>query len=175
VFLLLSATQGENCISTPPRDFYSPAKERKMAFCASCGAQLPENAITCAACGQSMTGAASAQAAAGNINDNVAGMLAYFTIIPAIVFLLIEPFNRKPFVRFHSFQSIFFLVALIAIHLGLLVLGAIPLLVLLTVPLQLIVSIGACILWIVLVIKAYQGQMFRLPVIGDMAAQQAGV
>jgi hypothetical protein len=37
----------------------------------------------------------------------VAGMLAYFTIIPAIIFLLIEPYNRNRFVRFHSFQCLF--------------------------------------------------------------------
>jgi uncharacterized membrane protein len=39
--------------------------------------------------------------------DNVAGMLAYITIIPAIVFLVMEPYNRNRFIRFHSWQSIF--------------------------------------------------------------------
>jgi uncharacterized membrane protein len=147
-----------------------------MAFCTSCGAQLPENATVCATCGRSMPGTMSAQAAAGNINDNVAGMLAYFTIIPAIIFLVIEPFNRKPFVRFHSFQCIFFSIALLIIHLGLgIVSHIVPFLFLLILPMQAIVSLGAFILWVVLVIKAYQGQMFRLPIIGDMAAKQAGI
>jgi uncharacterized membrane protein len=30
------------------------------------------------------------------------------------------------------------------------------------------------VLWIILMVKAYQGQRFKLPVIGDIAAQQAG-
>ncbi|HEX8818190.1 MAG TPA: zinc-ribbon domain-containing protein [Terriglobales bacterium] len=147
-----------------------------MSYCTACGAQIPENATACAACGRPIAGAVSAQAAAGTINDNVAGMLAYFTIIPAIIFLLIEPLNRKPFVRFHSFQSIFFVVALVMIHLGIGIIShIIPFLFLLFLPLQAIVSLGAFIVWIVLVIKAYQGQMFRLPIIGDMAANQAGI
>ena len=48
--------------------------------------------------------------------ENVAGMLAYFTIIPAIIFLLIEPYNRNRFVRFHSFQCLFTAAALIVLH-----------------------------------------------------------
>jgi uncharacterized membrane protein len=147
-----------------------------MAFCVACGAQLLQDANACPACGRPILAAVSAQGAAGNINDNIAGMLAYFTIIPAIIFLFIEPFNRKPFVRYQAWQSIFFCIALLIIHLGLGVVSHIvPFLFLLILPMQAIVSLGAFILWIVLVIKAYQGQMFRLPIIGDMAAKQAGV
>jgi uncharacterized membrane protein len=146
-----------------------------MAFCTACGAQLPGNAATCAACGRPIEVTSPAQTAAGTINDNVAGMLAYFTIIPAIIFLVIEPFNRRPFVRFHAFQCVFFFVALAIIHIGLAILGTIPLMVLFTLPLHAIVSLGAFILWIVLIIKAYQGQMWRVPAIGDMAAKQAGI
>ena len=40
--------------------------------------------------------------------DNVVGMLAYFTFIPALIFIVIEPYNKNRFVRFHSFQSLFF-------------------------------------------------------------------
>jgi uncharacterized membrane protein len=147
-----------------------------MAFCVACGAQLLQDVNACPACGRPILAAVSAQGAAGNINDNIAGMLAYFTIIPAIIFLFIEPFNRKPFVRYQAWQSIFFCIALLIIHLGLGVVSHIvPFLFLLILPMQAIVSLGAFILWIVLVIKAYQGQMFRLPIIGDMAAKQAGV
>ena len=53
-----------------------------------------------------MTG--TTQSTTGGLEDNVAGMLAYITIIPAIIFLVVEPFNKRRFVRFHSFQSIFF-------------------------------------------------------------------
>ena len=46
------------------------------------------------------------QPAGGGLADNVAGLLAYVTIIPAIIFLLIEPYRRNPFVRFHAFQCL---------------------------------------------------------------------
>jgi uncharacterized membrane protein len=45
------------------------------------------------------------------LSDNVAGGLAYITIIPAIVFLIVEPFKRSSYVRFHAWQSIFLFVA----------------------------------------------------------------
>ncbi len=113
------------------------------------------------------------------MEENIAGMLAYFTIIPAIIFLLIEPYNRNRFVRFHSFQCIFATVALIVLDVLLSILSSI---------LHLIPMIGWFItslmwplwglaqlaLWLLLVIKAYQHQMFKLPMVGDMAEKQAG-
>lgn len=81
-----------------------------MAFCPSCGAQLADGA-SCPKCvgNANATGAAVAtHTTAGGLEDNVAGALAYVTIIPAIVFLVLEPFNRKRFVRFHAFQCLFF-------------------------------------------------------------------
>src|SRR3974377_197899 len=96
-----------------------------MAFCSACGSQMADNAAFCPKCGKAagggappFPGASSPGAASGSLPmaENIAGMLAYFTIIPAILFLLIEPFNRNRFVRFHAFQSLFTCVALIAIH-----------------------------------------------------------
>ncbi len=87
-----------------------------MAFCSACGAQIPEGSTVCPACASKAAGGAvPAAPAAGAMADNVAGMLAYVTIIPAIIFLVMEPYNRNRFVRFHSFQSIFFGVAWIAL------------------------------------------------------------
>jgi len=144
-------------------------------FCASCGAQMADTATVCPACGkgtgQSTGGgkaAAPASSAGAGLADNVAGMLAYITIIPAIVFLLIEPYNKRRFVRFHAFQCLFLTAALIAIHLVLTIIPIIGWVI------SFLVSIGALILWIVLLIKSYQGQMFKLPVIGDLAEKQAG-
>ena len=57
------------------------------------------------------------------MTDNVVGMLCYITIIPAIIFLVMEPYNKSRFVRFHAFQMIFFSVAMIAIWIGLTVIG----------------------------------------------------
>jgi len=147
-----------------------------MAFCSSCGAQIPEGATVCPACSRSTTpGASSAQAAAGGLTDNVAGMLAYFTIIPAIVFLVLEPFNKKPFIRFHSFQCIFFAVGWTVLWIALSIIAHIPILGWLTMLIWPLIGLLGLIIWIVLILKAYQGQMFKLPIVGDIAAKQAGV
>jgi len=100
-------------------------------------------------------------------------MLAYVTIIPAIIFLVVAPYNTNRFIRFHSFQCIFFCVALIAIHIAVSVLAIVPILVFVTIPLHMLISLGAFILWIVLLLKANQGQMWKLPFIGDFAEKQA--
>ena len=138
-----------------------------MAFCPTCGTQIADGA-TCPKC------VSAAAPAAGGLTDNVAGALAYVTIIPAIVFLVLEPFNKKRFVRFHSFQCIFFAIAWTVLWVILAVVGHIPLLGWATVLLWPLVSLAGFVIWLILVLKAYQGQMFKLPVIGDMAEQQAG-
>jgi uncharacterized membrane protein len=143
-----------------------------MAFCNMCGAQVADGATVCAAC--SGRAAALPATAASGLTDNVAGMLAYVTIIPAIIFLVMEPYNRSRFIRFHSFQSIFFCVAVFAIQIALTFLTVVPFLILLTGPLHMLVALGALIVWILLLLKANQGQMYKLPVIGDLAEKQAG-
>lgn len=45
-------------------------------------------------------------AATGGLGDSAAGALAYVTIIPAILFLVLAPYNTKPFVKFHAFQCL---------------------------------------------------------------------
>jgi uncharacterized membrane protein len=112
-------------------------------------------------------------AAGGGLTDNVAGMLAYVTIIPAIIFLVMAPYNRSKFVRFHSFQCIFFWVGVTAICIALSFVGMIPVIGLLTLFILPLIGIGALIVWIILLMKANQGLMFKLPVIGDMAEKQA--
>ena len=108
------------------------------------------------------------------MQDNVAGMLAYVTIIPAIIFLVTEPYNKSRFIRFHSFQSIFLFVAVVIIQIALSFLAVVPLLILVTAPLHMLVALGALIVWIILLLKANQGQMYKLPLIGDLAEKQAG-
>jgi uncharacterized membrane protein len=144
-----------------------------MAFCNMCGAQIADGTTTCAACAGRTAGSPPAAAASG-MTDNMAGMLAYITFIPAIVFLATAPYNQSRFVRFHSYQSIFFSVAVFAIQVLLSILTFVPFLILLTGPLHLLVFLGAMIIWIILLLKANQGQMFKLPVIGDLAEKQAG-
>ena len=159
-----------------------------MAFCSACGTQMADNAAFCPKCGK-----AAAQAAAGSrlhrqpplrprygttvapatpMAENVAGMLAYFTIIPAIIFLLVEPYNRNRFVRFHSFQCLFTCAALIVLHVVLSFFSYI-------IPVLMfgvygLLGLAEVALWILLVVKAYQHEMFKLPIVGDLAEKQAG-
>jgi len=154
-----------------------------MAFCASCGTQMADNAAFCPNCGKAAGQAASAgtsaapapagapATAAMPMEENIAGMLAYFTIIPAIIFLIIEPFNRNRFVRFHSFQCLFTCAALIVLHILLSFFSYV-------LPLMMfaiwgLLGLAELALWLLLVVKAYQHEMFKLPIVGDMAEKQA--
>lgn len=144
-----------------------------MAFCPNCGAQIADGA-TCTKCAPGTVPSTLAVPAGAGLADNVAGALAYVTIIPAIVFLVMEPFNRKRFIRFHAFQCLFFAVAWTVLWIGLSLIAHIPFLGWATLIIWPLVSLVGFVIWLVLVLKAYQGQMFKLPVIGDMAEQQAG-
>jgi uncharacterized membrane protein len=143
-----------------------------MAFCSSCGGPIPAEATACPACGHSAVSAAVATPA-NTSNDNVLGALAYVTIIPPILFLVMEPYNKNKFLRFHSFQCLFLCGAFFALGIALMIVGFIPVLGLITIPIYFLMGIGGFVLCIVLILKAYQGQMFKLPVIGDLAEKQA--
>ena len=115
-----------------------------------------------------------AVAMTGFLKENVAAALAYFTFIPAIIFLRVRPFNHNRLVRFHSWQSIFFALAgiLAAIVLRILfsLLSFIPRFGYLLASLAvLVVALGFGMLWVVLIVKALQRELFKLPVIGDFA------
>ena len=150
-----------------------------MAFCNMCGAQIADGTTTCAACaGRAPAASAPPVASAGGMADNVAGMLAYITIIPAIIFLVVEPYNKSRFVRFHAWQNIFFHAAWIVLWIALMILSAvlafIPILGhLVGFLLWMALAVGGVVIWIVLLLKANQGQMYKLPVIGDLAEKQA--
>ena len=109
-----------------------------------------------------------AAGAGSGLSDNAAGAIAYITIIPAIIFLLVEPYNRKPFVRFHAWQCIFLFIACIVVEI---VLGMIPIVGWIILP---FFGLGVLVLVIFLIIKASQGQKLVLPVIGPFAEKQAG-
>ena len=105
---------------------------------------------------------------------NLAALLAYVAgFITGIVFLVVEKDSK--FVRFHAMQSVMTFLGLFIINIVVsLVLGNIPfigLMVLFISPLLLLLGL---VLWIVLMLKAYQGEWFKLPVIGDMAMKQVG-
>lgn len=150
-----------------------------MAFCNTCGAPIPDGTTTCAACAGRIPAGTAAPAAtastAQGMTDNVAGMLAYFTIIPAIIFLVMEPYNRNRFIRFHAFQCLFFAVAWTVLWIALSIFAHIPFLGWLSILIWPLILLAGFIIWIILVIKANQGQMYKLPFIGDMAEKQANV
>jgi len=107
-------------------------------------------------------------------NDNLIAAAAYVTIIPAIFFVLAEPFKRNRFVRFHSFQSIFLAAATIVAAIAMRILYSLFALIpglgyLLAWLTSAVVLLGWVILWLVLVVKALQGETFRLPWIGNLA------
>ena len=110
---------------------------------------------------------APAPAAAG-LSDNTAGALAYVTILPAILFLILEPYNKSAFVRFHAWQSIFFGIAFAAAHV---ILTFIPVLGWLLLAL---LDLAFLVLWIIVILRASKGEKYKLPFIGDLAQQQAG-
>jgi uncharacterized membrane protein len=100
------------------------------------------------------------------LEPNVAGLLCYVLgFITGIIFLIIEKESR--FVRFHAVQSILFSVILFIIRVVLAFIPGIGWI------LSMIVSLATLVLWILLMIKAYQGEMYKLPVIGDIAEKQA--
>jgi uncharacterized membrane protein len=139
-------------------------------FCTNCGSSIDDTAAFCPQCGKAAAGSASggapAPSAAAGLTDNVAGALAYITIIPAIVLLVLEPYNRNRFVRFHAFQSIFVWIGVAIIHWLFTVLWFLWFI-------WGLIDIGIFVVLLVLVLKAYQGQKWKLPVIGDWAEKQA--
>ncbi len=116
-------------------------------------------------------------ASASGLSDNVAAALAYITIIPAIIFLILEPYNRIPLIKFHSYQSIALNVAAFVIQIALMVaqsmLHFIPLSWMLFAVIHLVVFLGIFLAWIVVILKASKGEWYKLPVIGDFADKQA--
>jgi uncharacterized membrane protein len=102
------------------------------------------------------------------LEPKVAGLLCYVLgWITGIIFLVLEKDNR--FVRFHAVQSI---VAFGAISVVEFVLAFIPVIGWI---LGWIIWGIAFIIWVVCIVKAYQGQLYKLPVAGNIAAKQAGV
>jgi len=108
------------------------------------------------------------------LSDNAAAGLAYVTIIPAIVFLVVEPYKRSPYVRFHAWQSILFFISWAVIDILVsMVQNLVPSSVFLTLSVLQLVGLALFGVWIVLFVSAFNGKRFKLPVLGGMAEQQA--
>jgi uncharacterized membrane protein len=107
------------------------------------------------------------------LSENAASGLAYVTIIPAIVFLIVEPYNRNRTIRFHSWQSIFLAVAWVAVNIALRIILHMPFFGWATIFMWPLVGLAFFILWIVVLIQAFNGKRFKIPVVGDLAEKQA--
>ena len=153
-----------------------------MPFCSSCGTDVGTGVKFCPKCGTASDGSAAnpqaaappsamaAPAAGAPPNDNMMGALAYLTIIPPIIFLVMEPYSKNSFIRFHSFQSIFFLVAAVVVSIFSSIIGMIPFVGWI---IAMFVPLGLVLVWALAVFKAFSGERFKLPVIGDLAEKQA--
>lgn len=99
------------------------------------------------------------------LQENVAGLLCYVLgWITGIIFLVLEPDNK--FVRFHAIQSIVVFGAYTVISI---IFGWIPYVGWI---INSVIGVFAFILWLVLIIQASQGKMFKLPISGDIAENQ---
>lgn len=99
------------------------------------------------------------------LQPNVAALLSYLAgFVTGIIFFVIEKDNK--FVRFHAFQSLVLFGGLFVVQMVLIF----TIVLIILVP---ILNIATLILWVVLMVKAYNGEMFKLPVIGDMAEKNA--
>jgi len=157
-----------------------------MPHCTKCGAEVPASAQFCQACGQPQPvvagGPASAPApvVSSGLSENAAATLSYVVgWVTGIVFFLID---KRPYVRFHAAQSIvtFGGLHLIRIVLGMIFgvgwwMGGMGHFGAFGMGWLLIACIGliSFILWIVCMIKAYQGERFMVPIAGDIAVNLA--
>ncbi|HLF17737.1 MAG TPA: DUF4870 domain-containing protein [Candidatus Omnitrophota bacterium] len=98
------------------------------------------------------------------IQPNVAGLLCYLAgFITGIIFLVLEKENK--FIRFHAMQSIIAFGGIFVLQIAFVTL-------VFTIFLVPILNIVGLILWVILMIKAYQGEMFKLPVVGELAEKK---
>lgn len=166
--------------------------------CITCGASMPDISAFCPACGRAVQrvvpvdlsperaiatidpAATPAPATMPEVEarpaslviwkDRVFAAIAYCTFIPAVAFLFIKPYAHREFVRFHSIQSVFFWVV-VAVLFGIGVLASTFGFLLLWLFAGTLVVLGLSLTWLVLSIKALQGEWFRLPWFGHFAEQ----
>jgi uncharacterized membrane protein len=144
-----------------------------MAFCKACGQEIG-TANFCPKCGASQAAPTASPAVptaspSEGLQENVAGLLCYVLgWLTGIIFLLID---KRPWVRFHAAQSIVvfggltlirFLLGIMHGVTGFIGWGFFGLLFVL-------IGLTAFVLWIVLMIKAFQHQTWRVPIAADIA------
>jgi len=156
-------------------------------FCSKCGAENPEGAKFCSKCGAGLAVAATptegvakpeAESSTG-MTANTAGLLCYVAgWITGIVFVVLE--KKSKFVKFHAWQSIMTFGVLTVVQIILSIIGTIAWTIspfgggwVFAHVLNIIVWVIMVGLWIALMLLAYQGKMWKVPLAGKWAEKQA--
>jgi len=138
-------------------------------FCSKCGAENPEGAKFCSKCGAGLgtsVGVSPEAESSTGLSANVAGLLCYVLVwITGIIFVVLE--KKSTFVKFHAWQSIMTFGVLTVAQL---VLGWIPFVGWI---LNILIGILMFVLWLILIIQAGTGKMWKVPGAGDWAERQA--
>lgn len=154
-----------------------------MAFCSKCGASVAHNAAFCSACGMPQAAVAAGPAVAAvasqpQMSENVAGLLCYLVgWITGLIFYFVD---KRPFVRYHAAQSIVtfgglqILSWMTAGFFGLSFLPGGFSAFTFSYALYGLINLAAFVLWIVLMVKAYQRERFRVPFAADIAEKIFG-
>ncbi len=160
-----------------------------MAFCSKCGSAVSEGVSFCRVCGSpaSTTGAQAtppvppipAGAAGASLSSNVAAALSYLVgFITGIIFLVVEPYRRDTFVRFHAFQSIAFGIVVVILQIILhmfLSIGFLSFGFLFAIfgLMSFVIWLAIFVFWVFLMYKAYNNETYMIPIIGEWASKQA--
>jgi uncharacterized membrane protein len=110
------------------------------------------------------------------MSETSAAAIAYLTFIPAVIFLVTEPYKRMPLVRFHAIQCI--ALTVVAIVISIIVGICIAPLILtgfwfVAHLISRLLDLAFILVWLLCIVKASRGEWFKLPVIGDFALKQA--
>ena len=102
------------------------------------------------------------------IDANIAAALSYLVgFVTGIIFLVVEKENR--FVRFHAMQSTLVFAGIVVIDI---LVNIVPFLGALVVAF--LIMPASAVLWLLLMFKAYHGEEYKLPLVGQVAADRIG-
>ena len=153
-----------------------------MPHCTKCGAAMADNGSFCPVCGASQAAApvvhenpapVSGGSTEPQMAENTAALLSY--VLGWVTGLIFYFIDKRPYVRFHAAQSIVVFGGLNVITILLGMVFGMSLMAggmagfSMGFAIYRIVDLAAFVLWILLMIKAYQGQRFRVPIAADLA------
>ncbi len=152
-----------------PKCFTENPAEAK--FCGSCGASLSGGNVEPNPTGTEPGHDSELKTTGTGLDQNIAALLSYVLgWVTGIVFYIIDKDNE--YVRYHAMQSIIVFGAFTITQMVLGTLSLIPFIGVVFWIGQMIVGLLGFVLWIICMVKAYQGERFKLPIAGDMAERQ---